>query len=195
MDVLIGWPGGDWQTTLQLVVVLLLGYYWLIAIPWAYRDIRSRTHDPLSQLIGVALVVALPLLGIPLYLVLRPSETLQQLHDRQIEQEAILSELYSVSACPSCRRPVQDDFMACPYCRAVLKEPCASCSRLLMRAWRHCPYCATSRAPVRAAGRRGDRDDSDFDAYDERDDLDTELAPGARRRQQRSGASGESAAP
>ena len=63
VDPLIGWPGGDWQATLRLTVMLALGYIWLVTIPWAYRDIRSRTTDPLSQLVGVVLVAALPLLG------------------------------------------------------------------------------------------------------------------------------------
>ena len=156
MDVLIGWPGGDWQATATMAAVLValyLALIWITVILWAFRDIRSRSRDPFSQLVGVALVTALPFLGIPLYLVLRPSETLQHAYDRQLEQEAILSELHSVSACPQCRRPVQDEFMACPHCRTSLKEPCAQCGRLLTHAWRHCPFCSTTREPARQAAR------------------------------------------
>ena len=156
MDVLVGWPGGDWQATAKMVAALVsvyLALVWVTVILWAFRDIRSRTRDPFSQLVGVGLVTALPFLGIPLYLVLRPSETLQHAYDRQLEQEAILSELHSISACPQCRRPVQDEFMACPHCRTSLKEPCAECGRLLTHAWRHCPFCATTREPASQAAR------------------------------------------
>ena len=149
MDVLIGWPGGSWQDTLRLGAALGIGYFlllWLTTTLWAYRDIRSRTRDPASQAVGVAIVGALPLVGIPLYLVVRPRETLRDAYERQLEQEAILSELHSSSSCPNCRRPVQDDFMVCAHCSTNLKAPCKSCGRLLTHAWRACPYCATPKA-------------------------------------------------
>ncbi len=155
MDVLIGWPGGDWQSTAAGAAWIVGGYLaliWVTTILWTYRDIRSRSRDPLSQLVGVAMSLV-PFAGLPLYFVVRPRETLQQAYDRQLEQEAILSELYSTSACPDCRRPVQDDFMACPYCQTSLKEPCADCGRLLAHAWRHCPYCGITRVLVRNASR------------------------------------------
>lgn len=168
---LIGWPGGDLQSTLTIAAAIVLSYLaliWVTTILWAYRDIRGRSRDPLSQLVGVAIVVGLPLIGIPLYLVLRPTATLQQAYDRQLEQEAILSELHSISACPTCRRPVQGDFQVCPHCATSLKEACTQCGQLLTHAWRHCPYCATPKPatpkpatqtePAREASRR------DFDA-------------------------------
>ena len=203
MDVLIGWPGGDWRATTTLAATIVAGYLaliWVTTVLWTYRDIRARSRDLLSQLIGVALVTALPLVGIPLYLVLRPSDTLQQAYDRQLEQEAILSDLHSVSACPDCRHPVQDEFMVCPYCRVSLKEPCADCGRLMTHAWRHCPYCGTSREPARSAARL------EFEGVEpEQGQPDTEPAAGrghpgpapvtARPRQRPRGASEESAAP
>ena len=148
VDVLIGWPGGDWQATARLAAGLLGAYLfliWIASVLWSYRDIRGRTRDPVSQLIGVSIVAALPLIGIPVYLVVRPRETLREAYDRQLEQEAILSELHSVPTCPECRRPVDGEWAICAFCSHTLKQPCSSCSRLLMNAWRHCPYCATAR--------------------------------------------------
>jgi hypothetical protein len=148
VDVLIGWPGGDWQATARLAAGLVGAYLfliWVASILWAYRDIRGRTRDPASQLIGVSIVTALPLAGLPIYLVVRPRDTLREAYDRQLEQEAILSELHSVPTCPQCRRPVDNDWAICAYCSHELKQPCASCSRLLLNAWRHCPYCSEPR--------------------------------------------------
>jgi hypothetical protein len=148
VDILIGWPGGDVESTLRLSGFLGGSYFaliWVASALWVYRDIRSRTRDVVSQLTATAIAVALPILGLPLYLVLRPKHTLQESYERQLEQEAMLSELHAVSACPQCRRPVQDDFMVCAHCRTQLREPCGSCGRLLQHAWRNCPYCATPR--------------------------------------------------
>lgn len=156
MDALIGWPGGDWQSTAWMAgrtVIAYLALVWAASVLWAYRDIRSRTRDAFSQVVALLLVTLFPLIGLPLYMVLRPRETMQQAYDRQLEQEAILSDLHSASSCPNCRRPVQDDFMVCAYCRTSLKHPCTNCGRVLNQAWRHCPFCSTTRATERSAGR------------------------------------------
>jgi len=148
VDSLFGWPGGDVESALQLTGFLFgcyLTLVWVASVLWVYRDIRSRTRDFVSQLTATVLALVLPILGLPLYLVLRPRRTLQDSYERQLEQEAMLSELHALSACPRCRRPVHDDFMVCAYCRTRLREPCGACGRLLLYAWRNCPYCATQR--------------------------------------------------
>ncbi len=149
MDVLIGWPGGDWQATARLAATLVIGYLalmWLASVIWTYRDISSRTRDPISQAVMLSIVVVLPIVGLPIYMALRPAETLQQAYDREIEQEAILADIQTLAACPGCRRPAEADFRVCAYCGTTLKEPCPSCNELMLHAWRYCPHCATPRA-------------------------------------------------
>ncbi|MQC17093.1 MAG: hypothetical protein DWG82_02520 [Chloroflexi bacterium] len=144
----IPWPGGDWQATLRLFSALIGGYLlvlWFASILWVYRDIQARSRDAVTQSIGVGIAVVFPLVGLPVYMVVRPQETLQEAYDRQLEQEAILSELHAVTGCPNCRRPVQDDFHVCAYCGTSLKTQCTACGRLLQFSWRVCPSCATPR--------------------------------------------------
>jgi len=148
VDILISWPGGDWQATARLFAVLLTSYllvFWFASVLWVYRDIRARTSDPVTQGIAVAIAVVFPIVGLPVYMVLRPAETVQQAYERQLEQEAILSELHSISACPSCRRPIDSDWVVCAHCASQLKTPCSGCGRPLQFSWRHCPHCATPR--------------------------------------------------
>lgn len=148
MDIGIGWPGGDIESTIRLAVLIVGSYValiWVVSVLWVYRDIRARTRDIITHLTAVAIALGLPLLGLPLYFVLRPRQTLEEVYGRQLEQEAMLSELHAVSACPQCRRPVQDDFMICAHCRTQLRVSCDTCGRLLQYAWRNCPYCATPR--------------------------------------------------
>ena len=99
MDVLIGWPGGDWQATAQLVATLVGGYLfilWATSVLWVYRDIQQRTRDPVSQLTAVAISIVFPLVSLPIYAALRPSETLQDAYLRLLEREVLLSELGSM---------------------------------------------------------------------------------------------------
>jgi RNA polymerase subunit RPABC4/transcription elongation factor Spt4 len=144
----IPWPGGDWQATLRLFSALIGGYLlvlWFASILWVYRDIQGRSRDPITQAIGVGISVVFPIVGLPVYMVVRPQETLQDAYDRQLEQEAILSELHAVTGCPNCRRPVQDDWHVCAFCGTALKSQCNSCGRLMQFSWRICPTCATPR--------------------------------------------------
>jgi RNA polymerase subunit RPABC4/transcription elongation factor Spt4 len=154
VDVLIGWPGGDWQATARLFGFLVFGYLfiiWVASVLWVYKDIRSRTRDVISQAVGVGIAVVLPIIGLPVYLVVRPGETLSETYVRQLEQEAILSDLHSISACPNCRRPVEDEFLVCAHCATPLREACRRCGKLLQFSWRNCPYCATPREAARPA--------------------------------------------
>ena len=154
MELPLGWPGGDWQTTARIVALIIGSYLfliWVASVLWAYRDIRSRTRDIASQVIGMSIIILLPLVGVPAYLIARPRETLREAYDRQLEQEAILSDLHAVPTCPQCQRPVEQDWAICAFCSHDLKEPCGACGRLLQNAWRHCPYCSATRQRARAS--------------------------------------------
>jgi len=96
LDVLIGWPGGDWQSTARLAATLVGGYLfilWATSVLWVYRDIQQRTRDPVSQLTAVAIALVFPLVSLPIYAALRPTETLQDSYLRLLEREVLLSEL------------------------------------------------------------------------------------------------------
>jgi len=152
-DLLISWPGGSLESALRLGAIILISYalvLWLSAVVWVYRDVRNRTADQVSQLVAVVLVAVFNVPGLVVYLVIRPQTTLADAYERSLEAEAILHELQlTASSCQGCRRPIDDDFNICPFCRVVLREPCRTCSRLVRTSWTACPYCATERQPSR----------------------------------------------
>lgn len=147
---LLEWPGGTWEATLRLVLTIVgiyLGTLWVAILVWTYRDIRQRTRDPVLQTLSVLLVLLLFLPGHWLYLILRPRYTLAELYERSLEEEALLQELDTHKACPTCKRRVQDEFLICPSCRTQLKEPCQGCGRPLAYAWVACPFCGLDKPP------------------------------------------------
>jgi RNA polymerase subunit RPABC4/transcription elongation factor Spt4 len=152
-NLLISWPGGSLESALRLGAIILISYalvLWLSAVVWVYRDVRNRTGDQVSQLVAVVLVAVFNVPGLIVYLVIRPQTTLADAYERSLEAEAILHELQLTAAsCQGCRRPIDDDFNICPFCRVVLREPCRTCSRLVRTSWTACPYCATERQPSR----------------------------------------------
>jgi|GEM_PF-1627893 len=130
---------------LTIVGTTLLILFWASLIIWTYRDIRDRTRDLSLQVVSVFLVMAFSLFGLLLYLVLRPRETLEEAYNRSLEEEALLRDIGEETACPSCRRFVEKDFIYCPYCRSQLREECARCGRALSFSWAACPTCGHER--------------------------------------------------
>ena len=147
---------------LNLVVDLLILFVvvlYLALIYWTYADARRRIHDPM--LVGCATAASLfPFVGTVVYMILRPPEYLEDVHERELEVQAAEARLHEFdhSLCPHCDYRVERDFIRCPSCLRKLKERCVSCARPLDQAWTICPYCETEvaspEAPRRARRRR-----------------------------------------
>lgn len=119
-------------------VILLL---WLAIIIWAYRDLKSRSRSTLAVILTVLLVALLPILGLVIYLLLRPRETLAAAYERALEQEALLQQIETKPTCPTCSRPTQANWFLCPSCHTHLRQPCPVCNSPLELHWDICPYC------------------------------------------------------
>jgi double zinc ribbon protein len=130
---------------LNLVIDLLILFIvvvYLSLIYWTYADARRRIVDPM--LIGCATAASLfPFVGTIVYMILRPPEYLEDVHERELEMQAAEARLHDLDhgLCPHCDYRIERDFIRCPSCLRKLKEPCVSCSRPLDQAWTICPYC------------------------------------------------------
>jgi hypothetical protein len=137
---------------LNLVIDLLILFVvvlYLSLIYWTYADARRRIVDPM--LVGCATAASLfPFVGTIVYIILRPPEYLEDVHERELEMQAAEARLHDldVGLCPHCDYRVERDFIRCPSCLRKLKERCTSCSRPLDQAWTICPYCEADVAAV-----------------------------------------------
>ncbi len=129
---------------LEVFITLVAAFivaFWLGLAVWTFRDIKARTRDPIAILLATALALAFGPVGVILYLLLRPKETLAEQYDRALEEEALLREIEELNLCPGCRRPTKEDWQLCPYCHTPLRRPCPECGRLVDLGWTICPYC------------------------------------------------------
>jgi hypothetical protein len=148
---------------LNLVVNLLLLFLvvlWLALIFWTHADAKRRIADPM--LVGCATVAAIfPFVGTIVYMVIRPPEYLEDVHERELEIAAAEARLAAAHehACPYCEYPVERAFLRCPSCLRRLKEPCGTCSKPLDPRWKICPYCEAE-VPERAKSQQRRRSSS-----------------------------------
>jgi RNA polymerase subunit RPABC4/transcription elongation factor Spt4 len=136
---------GIHNSTLSLVVDLVLLFLvviWLALVYWTFADARRRIADPM--LVACATIAALfPFIGSIVYLIVRPPEYLDDVHERELEIQAAEARLAEIGlhVCPYCDGVVEKDFVRCPHCMRKLKDPCTNCGRPLDPSWRLCPYC------------------------------------------------------
>lgn len=140
--------------TIDLMIVFAVVLY-LSLIYWTFADARRRIADP--ALVACSTVASMfPFVGTVIYMVLRPPEYLEDVHERELEMQAAEARLYQLDSelCPHCDYRIERDFVRCPSCLRKLKERCTSCSRPLDRAWTICPYCETEVPGALAQGSR-----------------------------------------
>ena len=129
-----------------------LAALWLSLVIWTYRDIRSRARDPLARILAVLVVAVLFLPGIVVYLILRPSRTLEEEYQSTLEEEALLQAIEDASLCPGCGRRVKENWLVCPNCHTRLKKSCHHCGKPMELPWNLCPYCGTPAPGMRREG-------------------------------------------
>jgi hypothetical protein len=126
------------------LVIVLAVVFWLGLAFWVHRDARRRIDDPLLVVLATLLGLAPPYIGPVVYLLFRPSETIEDVRTRRVELRALEQQLaHTQPGCPVCNSAVEPDYIACPVCTTMLRQPCAKCHAPLEALWQMCPYCAT----------------------------------------------------
>lgn len=131
-----------WWAVLRVMLIVFLVLMWLGLVVWVFNDARRRRQAPGFPWLMGLLALAIPFLGALIYLAVRPSETLQEQRDRELETLALTRE--ASLRCPDCGFAIDPTYMLCPSCMRKLKEPCDSCARPVDPRWTVCPWCANT---------------------------------------------------
>ena len=146
--------------TASLIVdlaLVVLAVIWLALIYWTFADARRRIADGI--LVACATITSFfPYIGTIVYMIVRPPEYLEDVHERDLEIQGAQARLaqIGVHTCPYCDHEVEKEFLRCPHCLRKLRDPCVSCGKPLDANWKICPYCETDRDldPALAASQR-----------------------------------------
>ncbi|MCX6807782.1 MAG: zinc ribbon domain-containing protein [Patescibacteria group bacterium] len=122
------------------IATIYVGILWVAIILWIARDIVHRTNSLTYQVICILLSFTF-LPGLILYLIVRPSSTLADKYDEELERRAFLESISETDdECPTCQNPLRRDFIFCPTCRARLRKVC-KCGQIIEPNWQVCPCC------------------------------------------------------
>lgn len=136
-------------TVARNVAVVLAVVFWLALAYWVHKDARRRIRDRFLRFLANLLGLVPPFVGPVVYLLFRPAETIADVRSRHAELQALEQQLANVRpACPVCTSPIEPDYLACPVCTTMLREPCPTCRAPLEPLWQICPYCAASPAQL-----------------------------------------------
>lgn len=169
----------SYLTVAAAIFGALLAALWLSIVIWTFRDMRSRSRDPFAQILAALVVALLPGVGLIIYLILRPPETLAEAYERALEEEALLQEIEERPACPGCSRTIEAGWILCPYCHTRLRKRCLDCDALLELQWNLCPFCGNKYVdPYRVGDDMEESDDVEYlDWRAEEEDIESEDEP------------------
>ncbi len=141
-----------------IVVGVIYGIVlWLALAYWALKDARARSDNPSFHMFAMGVNLLVPLLGLLVYMLVRPSLTMAEHRSLELEAEALsqTAKEDDVRPCPACGREIERDFVLCPYCQTRFAKRCPDCHKSVRLGWRLCPYCAATlevAVPRAAAG-------------------------------------------
>jgi RNA polymerase subunit RPABC4/transcription elongation factor Spt4 len=153
IDQLLQTLGSEISKFLESPVVKLalegIAFYivllWAATAYWAYRDLQTRTTNPVAPYLAAALIIIFTpiffLFGVIVYRILRPRETVAEANERALAEEAMMVEIEAQPHCANCGRQVHEDWIICPTCRNRLRRVCPNCSRLVELDWSLCAWC------------------------------------------------------
>jgi hypothetical protein len=79
--------------TIQIAIIIYAGILWLAVIIWVTRDAIGRSDSLIFQVIAILLNIVFPILGILIYLIIRPGKTTTERYYEDLEHRLILESI------------------------------------------------------------------------------------------------------
>jgi len=121
---------------------IFLAIFYVAIVLWTYKDARRRIEDPILVATSVAASM-LPIVGVFVYMLLRPPEYIADVRERELEIRAMERTLGRQERCPYCKSHIEGDYLSCPVCMTKLRQSCVGCEKPLDPRWVLCPFCET----------------------------------------------------
>ena len=111
--------------------VLIFSILW--SVVWAFKDIATRSKNLFFQLF-CGLIAGIPIIGLPLYFLLRPA---RQLDDKDWRETTT----FDYTLCPGCWAINNRHHNYCINCWNMLRTECKECKENFSLDFAYCPNC------------------------------------------------------
>ena len=139
---LLDYMGSDAFGTLKIALLAYFALLWLAIIIWVTKDALQRSESLLFQAFSILLNIAVPILGVLLYLIIRPGKTRVERYYEELERTMLEGEnAVEQNTCDKCLTPTDKDYSFCPNCGESLKKTCQKCKKTFPNVWSICPFC------------------------------------------------------
>jgi len=133
---MLSWILAWWFPDLISWGLYFLIFLRLICIIWTFKDITARTNNLWLQTLSILLVTLFtPILGLPIYLAMRP---VTYKIDKMPRREAWL---LKIARCVMCGMLNDKKYNYCVRCGEVLKTKCKECGTQYPHDYQYCNGC------------------------------------------------------
>ena len=123
------------------VLAIAFVIFWIIVLDWVWLDAGERTSNKTARIIYLLLVVFFNIFGWIMYLILRPSQTIEQIYWADLERRYLKYETSELGDCVKCGTQLYPGYTYCPTCGLDIKVKCKSCDVYIEKNSEYCPYC------------------------------------------------------
>lgn len=141
LDSLEGIGEFDFSMMIRLVIVSSI-FFWFFVLFWVWTDSRERSTKVIFSILSVLLVAPFNILGLIVYLLIRPKDTIESLFWADLERRYLIHETADLGDCSQCGYQLSPDFNACPQCSTPCKIECPECKAFVRTDWKYCPVCS-----------------------------------------------------
>lgn len=121
--------------------IVALVVFWLVIIGWVWIDSSERTSKKGLKIGYILLVIFFNIFGLIIYLIIRPSETIEEIYWEDLERRYLKYETSELGDCPRCGSQLYPGYVFCTNCGYRLKVKCPQCGVLIDKDHVFCEYC------------------------------------------------------
>jgi uncharacterized OB-fold protein len=121
--------------------IVALVVFWLVIIGWVWIDSSERTSKKGLKIGYILLVIFFNIFGLIIYLIIRPSETIEEIYWEDLERRYLKYETSELGDCPRCGSQLYPGYVFCTDCGYRLKVKCPQCGVLIDKDHLFCEYC------------------------------------------------------
>lgn len=125
----------------SIILGFVLVLFWLVIIGWVWIDSGERTSKTSLRVIYVILTSVLNIPGLIIYLIVRPSETIEEIYWADLERRYLKYETSDLGDCNKCGHQLFPGFVFCSNCGLEIKKRCSKCGVLINKDHKYCEHC------------------------------------------------------